>query len=146
LFSIGVYQRSSAAGPFPVFFSILLVDKHLKPVMDLDGNHGMDWFFNEWVYGTEIPSYRLEYLLASTAGGKTLLTGRLTQSGVSPRFAMPVPIFGEFGLKKVRVGTIPIRGNSTGEFKVVLPEMPKRVLLNLNHDVLTDREEVRLAK
>jgi hypothetical protein len=37
VFSIGVYQRSSAAGPFPVFFSILLAHKcvicHNWPVL-----------------------------------------------------------------------------------------------------------------
>jgi len=29
--------------------------------MDVEGNGRMDWFFNEWVDGTEIPTYRFEY-------------------------------------------------------------------------------------
>jgi aminopeptidase N len=120
-----------------------VVDQHMKPSMDLEGNHRMDWFFNDWVYGTDIPSYHLEYSLGRDANGKTLLTGKLTQSGVSAGFAMPVPIFGEFGAKTVRVGVIPIRGDSTGEFQVRLPEMPKRILLNFDQDVLTEKEEVK---
>ena len=28
--------------------------------MDFDGNHKMDWFFNEYVYGTQLPSYTHE--------------------------------------------------------------------------------------
>ena len=120
-----------------------VVEQHMKPVMDLDNNHRMDWFFNDWVYGTDIPSYRLEYSLAPAENGKTLLSGKLTQSGVSSQFAMPVPIFGQFGFKNVRIGVIPIRGNSTGEFQVQLPEMPQQVALNVDHDVLTDREEVK---
>ena len=31
--------------------------------MDLDGNRQMDWFFDQWVYGTEMPSYKFEYQL-----------------------------------------------------------------------------------
>ncbi len=34
------------------------VEKHMTRQMDLDGNGRMDWFFNEWVYGTEMPRYR----------------------------------------------------------------------------------------
>jgi hypothetical protein len=120
-----------------------VVEKHMKPSMDLAHNHRMDWFFAEWLFGTDVPSYRMEYTLSPDAGGKTLLTVNLTQSGVSPGFAMLVPVFGEFHGKMSRVATAAMVGNGTGEFKVQLPEAPKRVLLNLNHDVLTDREEVK---
>jgi aminopeptidase N len=125
---------------------IALVEHHMKPMMDLDGNHTMQWFFHEWLYGTDVPSYRLEYSLTPDAGGKQQLSGKLTQSGVSEEFKMAVPIFADFAGKNVRVGVMPVRGNSTKEFKVLLPEKPKRVLLNLNHDILTDKEEVKLMK
>jgi aminopeptidase N len=123
-----------------------LVEKHMKRPMDMDGNHRMDWFFGEWVYGTDVPSYRLEYSLAAESGGKRLLTGKLTQSGVSPGFKMIVPVFAELAGQKVRVATMAMRGDSTRDVKVMLPEAPKRILLNLNHDVLTDKEEVTLMK
>src|SRR5438034_10677947 len=29
-----------------------MVEKHMTQEMDLEGNHKMDWFFNEYVYGT----------------------------------------------------------------------------------------------
>ena len=94
----------------------LLLEKHIKPVMDLDGNGRMDWFFREWVYGTEIPSYCLEYSVAEKNGGKWLLTGRLTQSGVSPEFKMAVPVFAEFAGRKSRIGNMAMRGSSTRTF------------------------------
>ncbi len=28
-----------------------IVEKHMTRGMDLDGNHKMDWFFNQYVYG-----------------------------------------------------------------------------------------------
>jgi hypothetical protein len=69
-----------------------VVEKHMTPVMDLDGNRKMDWFFNAWVYGTDLPRYKLEYSLTPESDGKYLLALVLTQSGVSPNFKMLVPI------------------------------------------------------
>jgi hypothetical protein len=124
-----------------------LVEKHMKSAMDLDGNRRMDWFFLEWVYGTDIPSYRLEYSIAAAdRGSQPVVTGKLTQSGVSPTFKMRVPIYGEFEKRKLRIGSVAIAGNATIEFKVHVPEVPKRILLNVTHDVLTDKEEVKQVK
>ncbi len=60
----------------------------------------MNWFFNEWLYGNDIPSYRLDYSLKPDGKGSTLLEAKLTQSPVSPGFKMLVPIFGEFAQGK----------------------------------------------
>lgn len=59
---------------------------------------------------------------------------------------MLVPFFAEFAGKKFRVGRMAMSGNSTEAFKVILPEEPKRVLLNVNDDVLTDKDQVKLIK
>ena len=123
-----------------------LVEKHMTPQMDLDGNHRMDWFFAEWVYGTDVPSYRLEYSVSSEKGGKPVVSGKLTQSGVAPSFEMRVPIYGEVEARKILIGAMLMRGNTSRDFRVVLPQQPKRILLNVNHDVLTDKEEVKRVK
>ena len=36
------------------------VEKHMTPEMDMEGNHKMDWFFNEYVYGTQLPAYKMD--------------------------------------------------------------------------------------
>lgn len=113
-----------------------VVEKHMTPGMDVDGNHRMDWFFNEWVYGTEIPRYRFQYSLVPEADGKVVLKGTLTQSEVSERFTMLVPVFLDFDGKLVRLGLVTINGNSTKDFQVRLPQKPKRVVINAYHDVL----------
>jgi hypothetical protein len=113
------------------------VEKHMTPQMDLDGNKRMDWFFREWVYGTEVPRYRLDYTLTPQADGKTLLTATVTQSDVSPNFKMIVPLYLDFDGKIMRLGEAKISGSSTTpEFKVALPQKPKRVLINYYYDVL----------
>ncbi|HVW07135.1 MAG TPA: M1 family aminopeptidase, partial [Bryobacteraceae bacterium] len=119
-----------------------VVEKHMKPSMDLDHNHRMDWFFSEWLLTTDVPSYRLEYSLTPQKGGKVLLTGKLTQSGVPPNFRMLVPVFAEFPGRKDRLLVAAMAGSASGEFKVDLTSAPKRILLNINHDILAYKDEV----
>jgi hypothetical protein len=111
-----------------------VVEKHMSPDMDLDGNQRLDWFFNEWVYGTEMPSYKLEYDLAE--GGSTL-NGRITQSGVSDHFKMLIPIYVDFGKGFVRIGAAHITGNSSVELKdIKLGQPVKRAAVCVMNDVL----------
>jgi hypothetical protein len=110
------------------------VEKHMTAEMDLDGNQRLDWFFNEWVYGIEMPSYRFEYDLG--ADGKTL-SGKLTQSGVSERFKMLVPLYLDFGNGWVKLGTAKLAGNTTVELQgIKLPEAPKRAAICAMNDIL----------
>lgn len=114
-----------------------IVEKHMTQKMDLDGNRRMDWFFNEWVYGTELPKYKLEYTVTPAEGGKFMLKLTVTQSGVSEAFKMLVPVYLDFDGKMMRLGEATVNGNSTTpEFKVMLPQKPKRVVINAFHDVL----------
>ena len=89
------------------------------------------------VYGTEIPSYRLNYRLTDQPDGKTLLKGTLEQSGVSNGFLMTVPLYADFDGRIVSLGLLAAVGSTTGgEFQTVLPKRPRRVLLNAYEDVL----------
>jgi hypothetical protein len=114
-----------------------IVEKHMTEEMDLDGNGKMDWFFNQWVYGTAIPNYKLEYKLEPAEGGKTLLVGKVTQSGVDGSFKMRVPVYLDLGGGQIRrLGVVTLYGNSSQDFRVQLPIKPKRVLLCAYEDVL----------
>jgi aminopeptidase N len=112
------------------------VEKYMTPSMDLNGNQRLDWFFNEYVYGTEIPRYNFEYTLGSD-GGKPFFSGKVTQSGVSDGFKMMVPIYADFGQGWFRLGSANITGNRSVEIKnVPLPQQPKRMAICALDDVL----------
>jgi hypothetical protein len=96
----------------------------------------MDWFFNEWVYGTDIPAYRLSYQTGAAPDGKTLVTVTVTQSGVSDDFKMLVPIYADFGKGWTRLGAAKMTGNATVEIPIPLPQAPKKVALCALDDVL----------
>ena len=116
-----------------------VVEKHMTPAMDLEGNHTMDWFFREYVYGTDLPTYHFEPELTPTDGGTTLHF-KLTQSGVGDNFKNRVPIYLEFADGRVsRLGEVAISGNKTVEQTVTLAKTTqpiKKAWINYNYDVL----------
>jgi hypothetical protein len=113
-----------------------IVEKHMTRSMDIDRNGKMDWFFNEWVYGSDVPSYRFEYSITPENDGKFLVNGTLTQSGVSDAFKMIVPVYADVDGKVFRMGEATMKANSSITFKVRLDKKPKRILINAYHDVL----------
>jgi aminopeptidase N len=117
-----------------------VVEKHMSPQMDLDGNHRMDWFFNQFVYGTDLPVYHFEGQTTQN-GDATSLHIKLIQSGVPDKFKMPVPIYLELeGGRVMRLGSINITGNKTIDQTVQLPKLPAkvtRVSINYYYDVLS---------
>ncbi|MCP5108094.1 MAG: M1 family metallopeptidase, partial [bacterium] len=115
-----------------------MVEKHITPQMNLDRNGKMDWFFDQWLHGTQIPHYTLKSKVKKAENGKFILTVSITQSKVDDSFKMRVPIYAEFANKKVfRLASAVVKGNSTSqEFNIPLPRKPKRVLLCAMEDVL----------
>ena len=117
-----------------------MVEKHMTPEMDLEGNHRLDWFFNEYVYGTALPSYQLESTFDKDANGEIVFGFKLTQSGVDGKFRMLVPIYFEMPDGRVGfLGRARLAGNTSVEQKVPLrgwKTAPRRALVNYNYDVL----------
>jgi aminopeptidase N len=113
-----------------------VAEKHMTKMMDMGGNGRLDWFFDEWVYGTQVPRYHFDYQLTPTDGGKVKLHMTITQSEVDEHFAMLVPVFADFGKGMIRLGQIPIGGNATRSVDVLLPSQPKKVALNAYKEIL----------
>jgi hypothetical protein len=113
-----------------------IVEKHMTKVMDLQRNGRLDWFFNQWVYGTAVPKYHFEYQVSRAEGGKFKLHMSVTQSDVEDDFMMLVPVFADFGKGMVRIGQVGVLGNKTREVETLLPNQPNKVALNYYKDIL----------
>ena len=113
-----------------------IAEKHMTKQMDIQKSGRLDWFFNEWVYGTLIPRYSFKYELQPAEGGKTKVHAEITQSEVDNSFAMFVPIFADYGNGMVRLGQIGLAGNSTRAVDFVLDRQPKKMALNAYKDIL----------
>jgi hypothetical protein len=117
-----------------------MVEKHMTQDMDVDGNHRMDWFFNEYVYGTALPSYQMDSSFDKDANGDVILVFKATQSGVDNNFRMVIPIYLEMADGRiVNLGRMRMVGNTSADHRVPLKGLktpPKRAMLNYNYDVL----------
>src|SRR5256886_7576105 len=117
-----------------------MVEKHMTQEMDLEGNRKMDWFFNEYVYGTSLPSYKFNYSFDRDPAGDVLFNLKVTQSNVDDKFRTLVPIYLELADgRMVNLGRAHVTGNTSVEQKVPLKglkDAPKRALLSYYDDVL----------
>ena len=79
-----------------------MMEKHMTQEMDLEGNHRLDWFFNEYVYGTALPTYKIDSTFEKDANGDVVFGFKVTQSGVDDKFRMIVPIYLELADGRTR--------------------------------------------
>ncbi|HKZ53499.1 MAG TPA: M1 family aminopeptidase [Candidatus Acidoferrales bacterium] len=113
-----------------------IVEKHMTPAMNLDGNGTMDWFFNSWVYGVGIPEYRLTYgVEPGPPEGPFVLRGKLYQSNVPEDFRTIVPLFLHTDKGYMRAGWLSVNGPET-PFELTLPFKPTKVTISEWEDVL----------
>jgi hypothetical protein len=117
-----------------------MLERYMTPEMDLDHNHRMDWFFAEYVYGTEYPSYKFRHSFSRDQAGNLFLNFTLTQANVSERFRMLVPVYLDLGHGQIfRVGSESMIGNQTVEGHILLKGIkrkPKRAVAAYFDDVL----------
>jgi Carboxypeptidase regulatory-like domain/Peptidase family M1 domain len=114
-----------------------VAEKHMPSTLNVRGDGKLDWFFNEWVYGTAVPKYKFDYTVNADSDGKWLLEASLTQSDVPDDFIMPVPIYADLDGRTGMLGLVRMAGNTTvNNIKAKLPVKPRKVMINALHDVL----------
>jgi len=113
-----------------------IVEKHMTKQLDLQQNGRMDWFFQEWVFGTQVPRYAFKYEVQKGEPGKFKVHVEITQSEVDENFAMFVPVYADFGQGMVRLGQAGLIGNATRKLTYILDRQPKKVALNVYKEIL----------
>jgi len=97
----------------------------------------MGWFFDQWVYGTEVPTYRpdLEVVATGDPAMPFALRGTVRQEEVRDGFRMPVPIAVELDGGRVETHVVLV---DTDEVAVDIPlaTRPVRVEFNAGNAVL----------
>jgi hypothetical protein len=99
----------------------------------------MDWFFNQWVYGTGIPTYIFSWTAEtdSAGGAGQAVRLRVRQSDVPESFAMYVPLLITFDDGGQAIIRLLVRGATT-ETTVKLPAAPRQITLNPLESVLAE--------
>jgi hypothetical protein len=99
-----------------------------KAIVEKHFDRDMDWFFNQWIYGTDVPAYKFDYKVEKGDEGY-YLTIYIQQAGVSPSFEMPVPFVVNFDNGHAVVHLI-VKGNDTIAKKFHLPKEPRAIEAN----------------
>src|SRR5690242_3549484 len=111
----------------------------MTPAMDVAKNGRIDWFFRQWVNGTEIPRYRSSVQVKPAGDGQYQLSGAVNQDAVSKDFVGFVPLYVEYEKGETqRLAVVSFVGNMSTpvEGTISLRRTPKRVVVNAFHDVL----------
>jgi len=105
------------------------VEAVMTPKMDLEGGRSMEWFFAEYVRGTGIPRYKVEFTTRRTEKGYQV-RGKLFQSGVPRSFIAPVPLYvGSAAGRSVFLGTVQAAGDETS-FSFNTASEPHKLLID----------------
>jgi aminopeptidase N len=112
-----------------------VAENHLGDRMDLEGDGTLDWFFDQWVFGTGIPDYAIDYDVAAEPTGGFRVEGRVTDR-LGLDFTMPLPLYARTRAGEVRfLGDVVVSGNSS-DFGFVLDALPIEILLDPERSVL----------
>jgi len=114
-------------------------EKVMLPSMDLEGGHSMAWFFDEWVRGTGIPAYKVDFNV-QRQGEEFVVKGVLHQTGVPRDFLAAVPLYASFPAgKSAYLGRVVTDGDETS-FRFVTHADPKRILIDPEMTLLYQTE------
>lgn len=113
-----------------------------RKVVERHAGMPMAWFFDQWVTGTAVPTYRWSWKGEAVEGGKYRIRLKVDQSGVPEDFQMHVPITIHFGEGKQARVRVQVKGSHCEPVVPMMPLEPRRVIFNDFESVLCETEEV----
>jgi hypothetical protein len=102
----------------------------------------LNWFFNQWVYSTELPIYTMEYELKPSPDGSVMLSGTVKQDNAGPNWMMVLPVVISFDGNQEARPTVRVVGAST-PFELKLPMKPRKLELDPGSWVLSEKTITR---
>ncbi|MHB1050494.1 MAG: M1 family metallopeptidase [Bacteroidota bacterium] len=101
----------------------------------------MDWFFKQWLYNTDIPTYNITYYRQDLPDGKYKVRCVVKQSNVPDDFQMYVPFLIDFGdNRRARLRYL-IKGPVTELEFPTLPLKPESITFNDLESVLCEIDD-----
>lgn len=115
-----------------------IAERHMSSDMDLAGDGTLDYFFEQWVHGTDIPTLRSTIEVTDLGDGRYRISGDVSQDDVPEGFRTLVPLYFDFGDTMMKLGSVALTGptSRTINGEVPLARSPRGVVVNAMHDVL----------
>jgi hypothetical protein len=135
-------QYREASASTEDFWKVANLHFARTPIAGKFGLQNLDWFFKEWVYGTGLPTYQMQYETVAQPDGSLMLKGTIAQTNVDADFQMVLPLVMTFeGNQEARTSVRALGPTSTFELKV--PQKPKKVELDPFNWVLSEKTTSR---
>jgi hypothetical protein len=101
---------------------------------------GMDmgWFFDQWVFGSALPTYRVAYRSEPMEDGQFRVRLQVTQEGVPDGFLMYVPVTLDLGKERVAHVRVKVTGARSELELPPMPAAPKSLRFNDLEGVLAE--------
>jgi peptidase M1-like protein len=101
-----------------------------RRVAEAHAGADLGWFFDQWVYGTDIPTYRVAYRTEPADGGQYRVKLQVEQQNVPDDFQMYIPVTLDLGGNRVARVRVKVRGRKSEIDLPLLPAKPKSVVFN----------------
>ena len=125
---------------YKTFYGKKATTTDFKNITDKYCGQDMSWFFKQFVYGTEVPTYIFSYKTEKSAEGKVIVTCKIIQENVSDNFKMYVPIKINLSNDRFARLRIEVKGKETIVKLPPLPEEPEEIIFNDLNSVLCEVE------
>jgi aminopeptidase N len=107
-------------------------------VVEKHAGTDMGWFFDQFVYRAEIPTYRVAHRAEQLADGRWKVRLRVRQEDVPESFRMYVPVTVDLGKKQVTRFRVKVQGPITELELPPVASEPKKVTFNDLEGVLAE--------
>ena len=109
-------------------------ERHMTERMNIEGDGTLDWFFRQWVFGTGVPSYEMDYNI-ETSVGAFLVAGRITQKEVTD-FIVPVPVYARTDNDETLYLGDVVVSDDGADFFFTMDSEPAEILLDPYNEIL----------
>ena len=104
--------------------------------------NSLQWFFDQWVYGTALPVYKFAHAALQDAAGGWIIRGVVRQENVPDGFSMFIPVGISFEDGTERIENILV-GSGETRYEIACPQgKPGRISFNHGRAVLCKTEEL----
>lgn len=107
-----------------------------QKIVEKDAPGNWNWFFDDWIYGADIPTIRWSYKVEPD-GSAYRLTIDVKRSDCAPDFMIIAPVRLEFDNKKIATTFVAVK-QDTATVKMQIPEKPRNVVFAPDHSLLAN--------
>ncbi len=112
-------------------------------VVEKHAGMNLDWFFKQWVYGTDIPTYHFSYKSEPASQGKYVVHCKIEQLDVPEDFQMIIPLAIDFGQDRFARVRVVAKGPLTRVDLPLMPLKPEKIAFNDIESVLCHVKNVK---